>query len=113
MSIVERNNVQISGSGTRPIMFVHGFGCDQHLWRLMKPDFEDDYQVIVFDQVGAGRSDLTSYDPVKYATLDGYATDVIEIIEELDLRDVIFVGHSVSSMIGVLAAKRTRIGSAI
>ncbi len=106
MSILERNNVKIWGSGTRPMLFVHGFGCDQHLWRLMTPRFEDDYRVVVFDQVGAGRSDLSSYDPEKYSTLDGYATDVIEIVEELDLKDVILVGHSVSAMIGLLAAKR-------
>ena len=87
-------------------MFAHGFGCDQNMWRLVVPAFEDTYRVVLFDHVGAGRSDASAYDRRKYATLDGYATDVLEICRELDLSDVIFVGHSVSAMIGVLAAKR-------
>lgn len=88
------------------MIFAHGFGCDQQMWDLVVPAFEDDYRVVLFDHVGAGRSDLKQYDPQKYGTLEGYATDVLEIIEDFDLRDVVFVGHSVSSMIGVLAAKR-------
>jgi sigma-B regulation protein RsbQ len=88
------------------MMFAHGFGCDQNMWRLVVPAFEDTYRVVLFDHVGAGRSDASAYDRRKYATLDGYATDVLEICRELDLSDVIFVGHSVSAMIGVLAAKR-------
>ena len=102
--IAERNNVRASGRGTQPIMFAHGFGCDQNMWRFVAPSFEDDYKVVLFDYVGAGRSDLSAYDRQRYSTLRGYARDVLDIIEELDLRDVIFVGHSVSSMIGVLAA---------
>jgi sigma-B regulation protein RsbQ len=101
-----RNNVRIVGRGREPLMFAHGFGCDQNMWRLVVPAFEDRYRVVLFDHVGAGRSDASAYDRRKYATLDGYAEDVLEICRELQLSDVIFVGHSVSAMIGVLAAKR-------
>jgi sigma-B regulation protein RsbQ len=88
------------------MLFAHGFGCDQNMWRFVTPAFENDYRIIVFDYVGAGRSDLAAYDSSRYASLDGYADDVLDICHELDLRDVIFVGHSVSSMVGVLAANR-------
>jgi sigma-B regulation protein RsbQ len=104
--ILTRNNVIVSGRGTQPMLFAHGFGCDQHMWRFVAPAFEDDYRVVLFDYVGAGRSDLGAYDPHRYSTLAGYAEDVLDVIHALDLRDVIFVGHSVSSMIGVLAANR-------
>ena len=88
------------------MLFAHGFGCDQHMWRFVAPEFEDRFRVALFDHVGAGGSDQSAYDVAKYSSLDGYATDVLEICEALDLRDVIFVGHSVSSMIGMLAALR-------
>lgn len=88
------------------MMFAHGFGCDQNMWRHVAPAFADDYRIVLFDHVGAGGSDLRAYDRTKYASLDGYAADVLEICRELELRDVIFVGHSVSAMIGVLAAAR-------
>jgi sigma-B regulation protein RsbQ len=87
----------------RPIVFVHGFGCDQAMWRFVAPDFEVDHRVVLFDHVGAGRSDLTAYDPEKYGSLRGYAGDIVEVCRELELRDVVLVGHSVSAMIGVLA----------
>ena len=106
MTPVRRNCVRVAGSGRQPILFSHGFGCDQNMWRYVAPRFEADYKVVLFDHVGAGGSDIASYDPRKYATLDGYAADVLEICEELELEDVIFVGHSVSAMIGVLAAGR-------
>ena len=106
LDVMKRNNVVITGSGTQPMLFAHGFGCDQHMWRHVTPAFEDDYRIVLFDYVGAGRSDLNAYDADRYSTLDGYAQDVLDIVEELDLRDVVFVGHSVSSMIGVLAANR-------
>jgi sigma-B regulation protein RsbQ len=86
------------------MIFAHGFGCDQNMWRLIVPAFEDSYRIVLFDHVGAGGSDLSAYDRRKYATLDGYAADVLEICRELDLVDAVFVGHSVSAMIGVLAA---------
>jgi sigma-B regulation protein RsbQ len=105
VGVVERNNVALSGRvGAQPILFAHGFGCDQNMWRYVAPAFEDDYRVVLFDHVGAGDSDLGAYDRAKYSTLQGYADDVLEICRELELRDVVFVGHSVSSMIGVLAA---------
>ena len=106
MDALLRNNVNLKGRGTRPILFAHGFGCDQNMWRYVAPAFEDSHRVVLFDHVGAGQSDLAAYRRDKYATLDGYATDVLEICERLELTDVIFVGHSVSAMIGVLAAKR-------
>lgn len=100
-----RNNIQESGRPDgRPIVFAHGFGCSQAAWRHVLPHFVDDYRVIAFDLVGAGGSDLSAYDPGKYDSIDGYASDVLEILEQLDLRDVVYVGHSVSSMIGVIAS---------
>ena len=101
-----RNNVNEVGSPTgRPILFAHGFGCSQEMWRHVAPDFGD-HRVVLFDHVGAGGSDLSAYDRAKYDSLHGYADDVLEIVEELDLRDVVYVGHSVGAMIGVLAATR-------
>ena len=104
--IRKRNNVKVFGHGSQPMLFAHGFGCDQNMWRFVTPHFKDDYAIVLFDYVGSGKSDLKAYDAKRYASLEGYAQDVLDIIEALDLRDVIFVGHSVSSMIGVLAANR-------
>jgi sigma-B regulation protein RsbQ len=107
MSVVARNNVFVSGRvDGQPMLFSHGFGCDQNMWRLVAPAFEDDYRIVLFDHVGAGGSDLSAYDRDKYGTLHGYAEDVLELCRELELTDVIFVGHSVSAMIGALAANR-------
>jgi sigma-B regulation protein RsbQ len=100
----KRNNVQIRGSGTQPMLFAHGFGCDQSMWRYVVPAFEEDYRMVLFDYVGCGKSDWSAYDGGRYATLQGYAQDVLDIVEGFDLRDVIFVGHSVSSVIGLLAS---------
>jgi sigma-B regulation protein RsbQ len=86
------------------MLFAHGFGCDQNMWRYIAPAFADEYRTVLFDLVGAGDSDASAFDPARYASLDGYARDVLEICDELSLRDVVFVGHSVSAMIGVLAA---------
>ena len=102
--IGDRNNVKIRGSGDRVMVFAHGFGCDQGMWRYVAPAFEDQFRTLLFDSVGAGRSDLSAYDSAKYATLDGYADDIVEILREADVRDVIFVGHSVAAMTGVLAS---------
>src|SRR4051812_22944327 len=104
MTACARNNVRLSGNGNRAMMFAHGFGCDQNMWRYVAPAFEGDFQTILFDHVGAGGSDLSAYDASKYATLSGYAEDVIEIGRELGLHNATFVGHSVSAMIGVLAS---------
>jgi sigma-B regulation protein RsbQ len=106
MSVRLRNNVKISGRGAQPMIFAHGFGCDQNMWRFVAPAFEDDYKVVLYDQVGAGGSDLSAYARAKYASLDGYASDLLEICAAEGLTDVIFVGHSVSAMIGALAAIR-------
>jgi sigma-B regulation protein RsbQ len=88
------------------MLFAHGFGCDQNMWRFVTPTFEATHRLVLFDHVGHGRSDLSAFDRFKYRTLQGYADDVLEICSALDLRDAIFVGHSVSAMIGVLAAIR-------
>jgi sigma-B regulation protein RsbQ len=104
MNVTQRNNVVISGRGAQPMLFAHGFGCDQNMWRLVAPAFEDEYKVILFDHVGAGSSDLSAYNKEKYESLEGYADDILEIIKQLNLTDVIFVGHSVSAMMGIIAA---------
>ena len=102
--VVRRNNVKVFGTGTQPMLFAHGFGCDQNMWRFITPHFENDYRIVLFDYVGSGSSDLAAYDHRRYGSLDGYAQDVLDVVRALDLHDVIFVGHSVSSMVGVLAA---------
>lgn len=104
MDVLKKNNVKVFGKGETPLVFAHGFGCDQHMWRLTTPAFEDNYKIVLFDHVGAGQSDAKAYNRNKYSTLQGYADDVLEIMEELSLQEVIFVGHSVSAMIGALAA---------
>jgi sigma-B regulation protein RsbQ len=101
--VLRRNNVTQRGNGERAMMFAHGFGCDQNMWEPVARNFEDEFRVVLFDYVGAGRSDLSAYDAERYSTLDGYAQDVVEIGEALGLSDAIFVGHSVSGMIGALA----------
>ncbi len=104
--VLKRNNVKVSGSGERTMMFAHGFGCDQNMWRYLVPAFEDEFRIVLFDYVGSGGSDGSAYDRDRYSTLDGYAQDILDICAELDLKDVVLVGHSVSSMIAVLAANR-------
>ena len=105
MSALERNNVVVHGDPSAPpMLFAHGFGCDQNMWRFVWPEFEATHRIVLFDHVGLGGSDLAEFDANRYATLDGYARDVLDICEELQLADVVFVGHSVSAMIGVLAA---------
>ncbi len=102
--ILRRNNVRVTGRGQTPVLFAHGFGCDQNMWRYVIPAFEDAHQIILFDYVGAGQSDLSAYDPTRYSSLTGYTQDVLDICVALELKDVVFVGHSVSSMIGALAS---------
>ena len=104
--ILSRNNVRVFGHGTQPMVFAHGFGCDQNMWRYVAPAFADDYRIVLFDYVGSGKSDLAAYDAERYATLDGYASDVLDVCHALELSKVILVAHSVSSMIAVLAANR-------
>jgi sigma-B regulation protein RsbQ len=104
MGVVAKHNITMTGPADgQPMLFAHGFGCDQNMWRHVAPHFADRFRVILFDYVGAGRSDISAYDAEKYSTLSGYADDVVTICRELDLHDVIFVGHSVSSMVGALA----------
>ena len=103
MSIEKRNNVQTFGQGPKTLVFAHGFGCDQSMWRYLAPGFQGRYKVVLFDLVGSGRSDLSAYDRQKYDSLHGYASDVLEIIEEFAEGPTIFVGHSVSATIGMLA----------
>ncbi|WP_433944481.1 alpha/beta fold hydrolase [Paenibacillus sp. SN-8-1] len=103
-NILIRNNVKITGSGTTSMIFAHGFGCDQNMWRFVAPAFEEDYQTVLFDYVGSGNSDASAYDPIRYGELAGYAQDVLEICETLGLKDAVLVGHSVGAMIGILAS---------
>lgn len=98
--------MNVSGTGHRAMVFAHGFGCDQRLWRFVAPAFAAAHRVVLFDYVGSGRSEMGAYDSARYATLEGYVQDLIEVIDALSLKDVVFVGHSVSGMIGVLASIR-------
>jgi sigma-B regulation protein RsbQ len=104
MDVLQRHNISISGSGPVPMVFAHGFGCDQTMWRHVAPAFQADHKVVLFDHVGCGKSDLASYHRTKYGRLDGYADDVLAILRALDLPPVVFVGHSVGALIGILAA---------
>ncbi len=116
MSIHRRNNIRVTGrTSGRTVVLVHGFGCDQNMWRLVEPALAEDYRVVLFDYVGAGGSDLSAWQEERYSVLDGYARDLVEVCEELDLRDAVVVGHSVSAMTGVLARAMApdRIGSLV
>lgn len=104
--IIDRNNVRVIGHGTRPMVLAHGFGTDQRAWRLITPALEAEYRLVLFDYVGAGQSDLSAYSARRYESLEGYASDLLEVCAALGLHDAIFVGHSVSGMVGVLAANR-------
>jgi sigma-B regulation protein RsbQ len=106
MSIFLRHNINVVGKGEKTILFAHGYGCDQIMWRYMVPAFQNHYRLVLFDHIGAGKSDLSYYSREKYGTLEGYAADILDIIEAVGGGPVIFVGHSVSSIIGVLAANR-------
>ncbi|MCG7337042.1 alpha/beta hydrolase [Sporosarcina sp. ACRSM] len=102
--ILFRNNINITGKGTKAMLFAPGFGCDQNMWRLVAPFFEEHFRVILFDYVGSGKSDYHAYNPNKYSNLNGYAQDVLDICAALELKEVIFVGHSVGGVIGMLAS---------
>ena len=93
------------------MMFAHGFGCDQNMWRFVAPAFEDNYRIILFDHVGAGGSDLSAYSREKYDTLEGYAEDIIGIAANSGLKDTVFVGHSVCAMMGIMAAVKAPVYS--
>ncbi|WP_437096649.1 alpha/beta fold hydrolase [Streptomyces sp. enrichment culture] len=116
MNILRRNNVRVTGRASgRTVVLAHGFGCDQNMWRLVESVLAENFRVVLFDYVGAGRSDLSAWEEERYSRLDGYARDVVEVCETLDLRDAVLVGHSVSAMVGVLArdAAPERIGSLV
>ena len=104
MDIRKKYNINLAGHHGQPMLFAHGYGCDQHMWRYVVPAFEEDFKVILFDHIGSGGSDHSFYQKSKYATLEGYSNDILEICHGLHLKDTIFVGHSVSAMIGILAA---------
>ncbi|MFF2555209.1 alpha/beta fold hydrolase [Nocardia sp. NPDC058058] len=107
MSALSRNNVVVTGVVDGPtVLLAHGFGCDQHMWRLIVPVLAERFRVVLFDHVGAGRSDTSAWSAERYASLDAYAQDIVEICTEMDLREVVLVGHSVSAMIAVLAANQ-------
>lgn len=106
MSVLQRNNVELGGFGLTPMIFAHGFGCDKNMWRLITRAFEDSHRIVLFDHVGSGGSDLSAYDPAKYGSLDGYADDIVELCRELKISGGVFVGHSVSAMIGALATRK-------
>jgi sigma-B regulation protein RsbQ len=112
---LRRNNVRVVGRGPRTLLLAHGFGCDQNMWRNIVPAFEEDFRIVLFDYVGHGQSDASAYDRQRYATLGGYADDILHICEALAIRDAVFVGHSVSSIIGILAAQKdaTRFASLV
>ncbi|MEK3934978.1 alpha/beta hydrolase [Sporosarcina sp. FSL W7-1349] len=103
-NILFRNNVNITGKGTKAMIFAPGFGCDQNMWRLVAPFFEEHFRVILFDYVGSGKSDYNAYSPSRYSDLNGYAQDVLDICAALELKEAVFVGHSVGCMIGMLAS---------
>jgi sigma-B regulation protein RsbQ len=105
MSVLVRNNVQVLGRGPRTLVFAHGFGCDQTMWAAMVEAFAPGWRVVLFDYVGCGGSDFGAFTPGRYSHLEGYAQDLVEIAQALELRDAVLVGHSVSAMIGVLAAR--------
>lgn len=105
--VLRRNNVNVVGAGEHTLVLAHGFGCDQNMWRFMIPSLSKDFRLVLFDYVGSGRSDISEFDSEKYSVLAGYAEDVLDVCCALELKNATFVGHSVSSMIGLIAATVT------
>ena len=104
-TVTMRNNVKVVGKKNAPVlMLAHGFGCDQNMWRFILPELEYHYQIVLFDYTGSGNSLLTDYTVEKYSTLEGYAKDIIDIIDELQLKAVTIIAHSVSSTIASIAS---------
>jgi sigma-B regulation protein RsbQ len=106
VDVIRRNNVKVQGSGSRTMVFAHGFGCDQNMFRFIAPAFEPDFRLVFFDYVGCGKSDLTAYDPKRYGSLQGYAQDLLDVLRALEIEDAVVVAHSVSSMIALLVARQ-------
>lgn len=96
--------MNVMGRGEKTIVFGHGLACDQKIWNTILPDFKDDYQIVLYDYVGSGNSDFTAFDTNRYSTMHGYVQDLLEILEVIAAEQIIFVGHSVSAMIGILAS---------
>ncbi|WP_186576055.1 alpha/beta fold hydrolase [Aquibacillus kalidii] len=101
---ITRNNVKVRGTGKQPMIFAPGFNFDQNVWSKVSKEFEKDYQVVLFDYVGFGESDIHAYDPSKYSTITGYVEDLLDICSELNMSEAVFIGHSIGSMIGMLAS---------
>ncbi len=104
--VIRRNNVKITGSGQQVMLMAHGFGCNQLMWRFLTPELSSQYKIVLFDYVGSGGSNLAAYSRQKYSDLEGYAQDIIDICNTLDLQNVVLVGHSVSSIISLIAAQQ-------
>lgn len=102
-SVIQRNNITVHGNGDKVLVLAHGFGCDQRMWRYVLPTLSERYKVVLFDYVGSGNSDPSSFSVDRYSSLNGYAKDVVDVFEALELENVAFVGHSVSSIIGLIA----------
>lgn len=105
INVLLRNNIKVIGKGRQVLVLAHGFGSDQNTWNPLIPYLENDYRLVLFDHIGAGKADNSSYDSEKYSTLNGYAADIVEICKELALEHAIYIGHSASGMMGVLAAQ--------
>ncbi|MGZ5245603.1 MAG: alpha/beta fold hydrolase [Flavitalea sp.] len=99
-------NINISGNGSGFMLFAHGFGCDQNMWRFLVPDFEKEFKIGLFDLMGCGKSDVSRYRPDRYNSLEGHTDDLIQICDALGLKNITLVAHSVSAMIGAMACIR-------
>ncbi|CAA0078764.1 Sigma factor SigB regulation protein RsbQ [Zhongshania aliphaticivorans] len=106
MDVLRRNNVQIIGNGEHTLLMAHGFGCDQNMWRFLTPSLQKNFRIVLFDYVGSGHSEVSTYSSQRYSQLEGYSQDVIEICDALKLQEITFIGHSVSSMIGLIVANQ-------
>ena len=105
--VLVRNDVRVLGPVDAPVMLmVHGFGCDQSMFRRLVPHLDDTFRVVLFDHVGSGGSDIDAYDPGQYDTLDRYVLDLIEVCDALALEDVTVVAHSIGAMMAIDAAVR-------
>ncbi len=102
-SAVERHHARVAGTGAKTLVFSHGFGCDKTIWRFVAPAFEDRYRTLVFDHAGNGES-VDAWDPARHASLAGYAQDLLEVLDDAGLEEVVCVGHSIGSIIMMLAA---------
>ena len=105
MAIRARNNMSVVGDGRITLVLANGFGCDQTMWSRLSPLLSERYRIVAFDYVGSGGADVSHYDETRYASLEGYADDLVKVAEHAGGRPRVLVGHSVSAMIGLLAQK--------